>query len=137
MKHRIVSIPPVYFLAPRLNLIRPPFTLGGAIFLCAGAYWIACTHQSLRRRATPVTFAPSTCIIEDGLYHYSRNPMYVGFVSFLTGCSIVSGNVLSLLCPLFLFIILNWMFIPFEEEKMESAFGEKYLEYKKKVRRWL
>jgi protein-S-isoprenylcysteine O-methyltransferase Ste14 len=29
------------------------------------------------------------------------------------------------------------MFIPYEEEKMEATFGEEYLEYKRRVRRWL
>jgi protein-S-isoprenylcysteine O-methyltransferase Ste14 len=63
--------------------------------------------------------------------------MYVGFVALLMGCSILSGNLLSFLSPLFLFVILNWMFIPYEEEKMENTFGGKYLDYKKRVRRWL
>jgi protein-S-isoprenylcysteine O-methyltransferase Ste14 len=148
MKHKIVSIPPVYLfvcivatvllrvLVPGMNWIEFPFTLAGAAFLCAGAYWIACARLSLARHSTPVNFAPSTCVIEEGVYNYSRNPMYVGFVIFLTGCSILSGNILSFLCPAFFFGVLNWMFIPYEEEKMEIAFGEKYLEYKKRVRRW-
>ena len=63
--------------------------------------------------------------------------MYVGFVVFLIGCSILSGNILSALCPLILFLILDRMFIPYEEEKMEATFGEEYLEYKRRVRRWL
>ena len=63
--------------------------------------------------------------------------MYVGFVVFLIGCSVLSGNILSALCPLIFFLILDRMFIPYEEEKMEAAFGEEYLEYKRSVRRWL
>jgi protein-S-isoprenylcysteine O-methyltransferase Ste14 len=63
--------------------------------------------------------------------------MYVGFVAFLIGCSILSGNILSSCCPVFFFCVLQWMFIPYEEEKMENTFGIAYLEYKRKVRRWL
>ena len=149
MKRKIVSIPPVYFLAgiiitlmlhvlvPSLNWIGFPITLGGVVFLGAGTYWIARAHRLLTQHATPVTFALSTCIIREGLYHYSRNPMYVGFVVFLLGCSVLSGNILSVSCPLIFFVVLDRMFIPYEEEKMECTFGKEYLEYKRKVRRWL
>ncbi len=149
MKRKIILIPPVYFfvcilatalfrlLVPSMNWIVFPFTLAGWAFLFAGVYGMACAHQSLTGHATPVTFAPSTCVIEEGVYRYSRNPMYAGAIIFLIGCSILSGNILSLSCPLFMFGVLNWMFIPFEEEKMEKSFGQNYLEYKKRVRRWL
>ncbi len=149
MKHKIISIPPVYFficivgivllrlLVPKMNWIRFPFTLGGVPFVGGGAYWIGRAHRSLTQHATPVTFAPSTCIIEEGLYHHSRNPMYVGFVLFLIGCSILSGNILALLGPLIFFVVLDRMFVPYEEEKMENTFGKEYLDYKQRVRRWL
>ncbi len=149
MKHKIISIPPVYFLTciiitlllhvrvSSLNWIGFPFTLVGVAFLGAGTYWIGRAHRLLTQHATPVTFAPSTCIIQGGLYQYSRNPMYVGFVVFLFGCSVLSGNVLSVLSPLCFFAVLDRMFIPYEEEKMERTFGKEYLEYRRKVRRWL
>ncbi len=149
MKHSIISIPPVYFLTciiitlllhfrvSSLNWIGFPFTLVGVAFLGAGTYWIARAHRLLTQHATAVTFAPSTCIIQGGLYHYSRNPMYVGFGVFLIGCSVLSGSILSVLSPLCFFVVLDRMFIPYEEEKMESTFGKEYLEYRRKVRRWL
>jgi protein-S-isoprenylcysteine O-methyltransferase Ste14 len=149
MKSKIILIPPVYlficivatallrWLAPVLNWMAFPFTLGGLVFIGAGVYWIARAHRSLTQHATPVTFAPSTCVIHEGIYRRSRNPMYVGFVLFLVGCSILSGNILSLLCPLLFFLVLDRMFVPFEEEKMENTFGKEYLEYKQSVRRWL
>jgi protein-S-isoprenylcysteine O-methyltransferase Ste14 len=149
MKHKIISIPPVYFLTciiitlllhvlvSSLNWIGFPFTLVGVAFLGADTYWLARAHRLLTQHATPVTFAPSTCIIQGGLYQYSQNPMYVGFVVFLIGCSVLSGNILSVLSPLCFFVVLDRMFIPYEEEKMESTFGKEYLEYRRKVRRWL
>jgi protein-S-isoprenylcysteine O-methyltransferase Ste14 len=36
-----------------------------------------------------------------------------------------------------IFVILDRMFIPYEEEKMQHTFGGEYLEYKQRVRRWL
>jgi protein-S-isoprenylcysteine O-methyltransferase Ste14 len=149
MKRRIISIPPVYFLAcvvvtglvrllaPGLSWIPFPFNLCGLLFLGVAIYFIGSAHHSLKRHATPVTYAPSTCVIEDGLYRYSRNPMYVGFVTFLIGLSVLSGNIFAFLSPVLMFCVLNWMFIPYEEEKMENTFGTEFLEYEQKVRRWL
>ena len=37
---------------------------------------------------------------------------------------------------MFMFIVLDRMFIPFEEEKMAASFGEAYLNYRQSVRRW-
>ena len=148
MKKKIISIPPVYlfaclimqFVVPRLfpvmNLIPFPFTLIGLPFLATGIFFILGAHQSLRKHATPVTFAPSTCLIREGVYRHSRNPMYLGFLALLAGLSIWSGNVLTLFCPVFMFLVLDRMFIPFEEEKMAASFGETYLNYRQSVRRW-
>jgi protein-S-isoprenylcysteine O-methyltransferase Ste14 len=149
MKKKIISIPPVYFLVslvtlfllhflvPGMNRIPFPFTLCGIPFLFSGIFFIFGAHRSLTLSATPVNFARSTSLIKDGLYRRSRNPMYLGFVLFLLGLSLWSGNVLALVCPVFMFLILDRMFIPYEEEKMTGTFGKEYLEYKQLVRRWL
>ena len=146
---KIISIPPVYlfaclaiqFLLPRLfpdmDLMPFPFLLVGIGLLALGIFLIFGAHWSLKKHATTVTFAPSTCLIREGLYRHSRNPMYLGFVALLAGLSLCSGNVLTLFCPVFMFVVLNRMFIPFEEEKMTSSFGETYLNYRQSVRRWL
>jgi protein-S-isoprenylcysteine O-methyltransferase Ste14 len=42
-----------------------------------------------------------------------------------------------LLCAVLFFAVVRWIFIPFEEEKMENSFGKEYLEYKQRVPRWL
>jgi protein-S-isoprenylcysteine O-methyltransferase Ste14 len=149
MKQKIVSTPPTYFLAcvigtgllrflvPQMNWIHFPFALFGVLFLGVGAYLVGGAYRLLTRHATPVTFAPSTCIIQEGLYRRSRNPMYVGFVILQAGLSILSGNILALLWPVLFFLVIARMFIPYEEEKMEKSFGRDYLQYKQKVRRWL
>ncbi len=63
--------------------------------------------------------------------------MYLGGVIFLGGLSITVGNILSLIIPLIFFVIMDWMFISYEEEKMEVEIGKDYLDYMKKVRRWI
>ena len=146
---RIISIPPVYLFAslavqlllsrlfPVMDLIPFPFTLIGIAFFAMGILLILGAHWSLRKHATPVNFAPSTCLVQGGIYRQSRNPMYLGFIALLAGLSLWSGNILTLFCPVFMFVVLDRMFIPYEEEKMVSSFGEMYLNYRQSVRRWL
>jgi protein-S-isoprenylcysteine O-methyltransferase Ste14 len=76
-------------------------------------------------------------LIVDGIYRFSRNPMYVGFVVVLSGIALYMGTLPFLFATFIYFIILNSVFIPFEEDKLENSFGSEYLAYKKRVGRWL
>jgi protein-S-isoprenylcysteine O-methyltransferase Ste14 len=91
----------------------------------------------LKKYDTPEKFQKTTYLIKKGAYKYSRNPMYLGSIIFLFGLSFVLGNLISFISPIFFFAIINWMFIPYEEEKMKDEIGTEYLEYMKKVRRWI
>jgi len=88
-------------------------------------------------RNTTTTYMPSTTVVQNGIYAYSRNPMYVGFVLILLALAVLLDSMSAYIFPVLLFGILNWKFIPFEEKKMETELGQEYLKYKNKVRRWL
>lgn len=149
MNKKIISKPPnyfyiciiitvlLYFLVPQMNLIPFPINLLGIILMMIGFYFIAKSHYLLKNQNTPDNFRKSTAVVKTGLYKYSRNPMYLGAVIFLLGLSILFGNLISFICPILFFIIINWMFIPYEEEKMEKEMGREYIEYKKTAGRWL
>jgi len=71
-----------------------------------------------------------------GLFRYSRNPNYLGMVVTLLGVSLILGSLISYIFPIIFFFLLY--FTIFEEEKeLEKKYGKKYLNYKKKVRRWI
>lgn len=146
---RIVSIPPTYFYACLLfNLamlfwppVAPPVLLpariGGGAFLLAGCYAVMSTYFLFQRRGTSEKFLPSSCVVTEGLYRYSRNPMYLGMIAILLGVAGLVGRWQGCLSPLLFFAVLHWMFIPFEEEKMQRECGRDYESYKTFVRRWL
>ena len=149
MKRKRLSIPIIYFIAcivlsaifyfliPSMNIISELFRLIGMMVLLVGLSIMSVALGSLIRHRTAYDFAPSTALVTDGPYRFSRNPMYVGFVLFLFGLALLSGNVIALVLPLLFFIIVNAMFIPFEEEKLGKTFGNAYIVYKQSVRRWL
>jgi len=67
----------------------------------------------------------------------SRNPIYLGMVLMLVGCAIYAGTLLFYLVAALYFAIINIVFCPYEEQKMQGTFGEEFLAYKRSVRRWL
>jgi len=146
---KIISRPPTYFyisivliiilrfIFPNFNLIRFPHNLLGILLMIFGFYLIGKSYFLFKKHKTPEDLSESKALVIEDIYKYSRNPMYVGSIIFLIGLSILIQNVLSFIILIMFFLIMDKMFIPFEEEKMEKTFGKKYLEYKKKVRRWI
>ena len=79
----------------------------------------------------------ATSLVTDGVYRLSRNPMYLSLLILLIGWSIYLGSLgATMLPPLFVWVITTLQIKP-EEQALEKVFGQEYLEYKQRVRRWL
>lgn len=63
--------------------------------------------------------------------------MYLGMALVLFGMAIILGFLTPFfITPLFI-ILINQIFIKFEERKLEEKFGRQWLEYSYRVRRWI
>lgn len=114
-------------------------TLSILIF-CCGLLIILFSGYSFRKANTtvnPITPENSTQLVTTGLYALSRNPMYIGFLTWLLACAIFIGSVVNLLFfPLYI-ILANKLYIIPEEKALEKIFENKFKDYKKRVRRWI
>jgi protein-S-isoprenylcysteine O-methyltransferase Ste14 len=124
-----------YFIAG--ELIPFPYNFAGLIVFTAGFVLMGVTNKLFKRYNTPNTFAKSSAIIQEGPFKFSRNPMYLGMFLFLLGPGIWAGNIISLTVPFIFLAIIHFVFVPFEEKKMEDTFGESYLLYKRKTHKWI
>jgi protein-S-isoprenylcysteine O-methyltransferase Ste14 len=80
---------------------------------------------------------PTTEIIVRGPFRFTRNPMYLQMVLVCVGFSILLWNVwVLLLTPACVWALTHLVIKP-EEAYLERKFGETYLDYKRRVRRWL
>lgn len=70
-----------------------------------------------------------------GIYRYSRNPAFVGFDMMYAGILLLYFNWLLLFFTIWAVAMLHWQILQ-EEKYLEKEFGEKYLEYKRQVRRY-
>lgn len=95
---------------------------------------------ALRRHKTTVNpFTPdqSSSLVATGIYRFSRNPMYLGFLLALAGWAAYLANWGSaLLLPAFVAYMNRFQIQP-EERALTQRFGPQFLAYAKSVRRWL
>ena len=110
----------------------------GASLMVAGCLLIAGVGWLLLRHGTEVhTFGTPRKLVTSGPFRFSRNPIYLGFLLGLLGAWIYLGSVSPVVGPLVFFWVANAWYIPFEEQKLQQAFGGAYDRYRKSVRRWL
>lgn len=76
-------------------------------------------------------------IIDTGIYKHSRNPIYLAIIILNVGLSLIFNSLWILIDTLIIAILLNHFLIKKEEIFLENEFGTLYIEYKKKVRRWI
>jgi len=125
---------------PITHWIGSPWNKGGILLiLVAFSMDFSSLFVFFRKHTTPNPFHPenATKLVTSGLYRYTRNPMYVGLLIILTGYAIWLGSLSPfLLLPLFFWLITTQQILP-EEKILEQKFGQEYLDYKKRVKRWL
>lgn len=147
----ILIVPPIWVLTLIafglvVNALFPSRTLFdwrsypvGIILCVLGAASVFTSIAIFRRRGTEIEPASrkNTVLITDGPFSFSRNPIYLGMTLVLFGVAFFVGTLPMFLAPIIFFCIINFVFIPYEEQKMERQFGESFVEYKHRVRRWI
>jgi len=126
------------YLFPQFRVIFGNYRNIGILILISGLLITFYSFYLFKKNKTPILpgHKPTFAVME-GTYKFTRNPMYLGVAIALLGAAVYFGNILSFLSPIIFFLIMNFKFVPLEEKIMENLFGEKYLTYKKKVRRWV
>ena len=141
--------PPIYLLALLLGLLLDrrshlPYLprgvarvlgwplVGGGMALAA---WFA---RTMREADTTMHInKPVSSLVQDGPFRYSRNPGYLSLAMIYSGIAVLRNALwVILLLPLVLYVIQREV-IEREERYLERSFGEEYLDYKRRVRRWV
>jgi protein-S-isoprenylcysteine O-methyltransferase Ste14 len=76
-------------------------------------------------------------LVTDGVYRFTRNPIYFGFLLMVLGFSLNAGWYSGVLVAPFFMVTMNRLVIEKEEAYLEKKFGEAYTGYRSRVRRWL
>jgi len=90
-----------------------------------------------KTRQNPEPHTPTNALYTGGVYRFTRNPIYLGFLISQIVVAVHLDNLYVILTlPLVWWFLVKWIIEP-EEEYLEKLFGQQYLDYKKKVRRWI
>ncbi|WP_072370711.1 methyltransferase family protein [Rhizobium tibeticum] len=122
---------------PFLPAAVPGGWLGGIVFV-AGLALLIWAAATFRRAGTQVpTTQPTTKIVDAGPYRFTRNPIYIGMFLGLIGLAVAFDSLwlIALLVPFCL--VIRYGVVAREEAYLERKFGDVYLAYKARVRRWL
>lgn len=130
----LASLLPVLALSPTLRMVAVGvFVLLGLLFALAGIL-------SFRRANTTVNpLQPETAstLVTSGVYRFTRNPMYLGFVWLLCAWASYLGSVwAAVFILLYVFYMQRFQIKP-EERALLKIFGEAFSQYKLQVRTWL
>jgi protein-S-isoprenylcysteine O-methyltransferase Ste14 len=113
-------------------------TIAGSLLLIIGFVlrgWA--TFYFYKNRMKVISLSPQRTLITSGPYRYSRNPLYLGGNVFVfLGAALLFGSPAAVFITV-LHLPLVDLFIRREESQLERDFGKNWLEYRKRVRRWL
>ena len=110
----------------------------GALLVVAGVSLMATFVGAFRRAQTNIDpWKPTTAIVTSGPYRFTRNPGYLGMALVFSGISLLADAPWALLVLLPTMAVIDRGVIVREERYLEGKFGEEYLTYKGRVRRWL
>lgn len=128
----------LHFVLPVKKLIGTPYNYIGILLIFVGIWFNLWADRLFKVKKTTVKpFEKSDSLIEEGPFVFSRNPMYLGMVIILLGAAVILGSIMPFIITVVFFILIRVMFIPREEIALEDTFGQSFIEYKKRVRRWL
>ena len=126
-------VPQVQMVIPYKEIVLYGMLGLGFVFSILGV----ASFRKAKTTVNPTKPKESSSLVQTGIYRYTRNPMYVGFLMVLVGCALYLENVLSLLfCLLFIWYMNQFQIKP-EERFLKTLFADEFVSYKKKVRRWL
>ncbi len=146
----VIAPPPVIYLAflmigfgadalwPVAVLPQGPrYAAGAAVIALSLALAFSAFGQFRRHKTSFKPHEPSTALITEGPYRFSRNPMYLALSLLYAGIGIAADGpwTLALLVPLL--VVLHYGVILREERYLERKFADAYRRYRSSVRRWL
>ena len=85
----------------------------------------------------PEPWTTTHAIVTAGIYRFTRNPMYLGMALIYAGLALIADSPLALILLPLVLVIIQTRVIAREERYLAAKFGDAYLDYKRRVRRWL
>ncbi len=128
----------LHFLLPVREILTYPWRLLGLAPLVVGIVLNLLADKAFKKHDTTVKpFEESSALVTDGVFRITRSPMYLGMILILIGVAMLLGSAAPFAVVLLLAALLDRGFVTPEEQKLEDTFGERFRQYRRRVRRWI
>jgi len=121
------------FSSSVLNLFSViSFVVGISVFVAAVS-----SFKKEKTTVNPISIEKASSLVVNGIFNYSRNPMYLGMSFILLGLAFKFNLIGGLLFTVIFMLFITIFQIRPEEAAMEKLFDQGWKDYIKNVRRWL
>lgn len=146
----VIAAPPLIFLAGflaglLLQWLMPLHLVGGTVLKWIG--WLVALASgilalwaffTMRRAGTNINpHAPALAIVSNGPFQFTRNPLYLSLVLLNLGAALFFNVIWAVVTLIPAVLTVHFGVILREERYLSSKFGQTYLDYRQRVRRWL
>ena len=128
-----------YVLVSETPLRAESIPVYGAILIMLGSVvLITCIYQfGTQGKGTLSPLDPTKVLVTEGIYRYTRNPMYVSVMTILVGECLMFASRTLIIYAVAVLIGFHQFILFHEEPRLKKVFGQAYIDYAKKVRRWI
>ena len=126
-------VPMFHYHLPFQSLMTWAFGILGVIVCTLGVL----EFKRARTTVNPTKPQSSSSLVRTGIYRYTRNPMYLGFLLILAGWATSTATILSFVGLSAFVLYMNRFQIEPEERALSAIFGDEFYEYRNNVRRWV
>ncbi len=130
-----IGIDRIWPLSMPLGLHGPLYS--GIILLLVLALAAFCMAEFHKAGTDVRPDRPDSALITSGPYCHSRNPLYIGLTLVQVGAAVWFDNAWVLALSAVSVFVISRYAIRLEERYLERQFGDAYLDYKQRVRRWI
>ena len=110
----------------------------GVVSIAISVVFVVISFRALKGAKTNIDVRkPTMSIVSTGPYRFTRNPVYLSMTLFIVGVAIWVNTLWILITLVPVLFVMKFSVIAREEAYLTRKFGEEYLRYKSKVRRWL
>ncbi len=110
----------------------------GALLTVVSIILVFLAIPQFRKHGTAVdVYKPTSALVTSGVYRFTRNPMYLALTLLYLGFAISFENLWMLFLVILPLAAVRFLNIGREEAELEHQFGEEYVSYKGRVRRWI
>ena len=123
---------------PGPQMVPVPWNLLGLMPVALGIWINLAADKEIHLTNTTVKpYEEPSALITEGVYGFTRNPMYLGFAAILSGVAVLLAGWIPVVVVIAFIGLMQVMFIRPEEESLARNFGNAWQEYKQRVRPWL